>query len=428
VRPTLLLLVGTRGIRITDTVNPLRSVGDVVVVTSSDILADRADTLDAGLPATVAVAATRDDLVEHAAATGAQHLVDGVLTFSDDLVEAAAVVADRLGLPGQPPASMAGYRDKYVQRCRLAAAGVPTPRFALLTSPDDAAAAADQVPLPAILKPTRGSGGAFAYVVRAAEELPGVAAEAFGGTARAGGAVDPGSAFILEELLVGSSWHETTGFAPYVSVESVGAGGSVRHLAITDRFPTAPPVLETGMMLPSSLDEGQCQDVLAMADRALRALEFSCGLAHTELMLTAAGPRVIEVNGRAGGALPYLFPMASDLDLIAQAGRAALGLEPPAAPTFDRHAVFVSPQHPVGVEVEKVEGLDDVRALPGVRAVIPIAAGSGHTHAFRGTLIAAVLGSVDSPGEAVALWDKVMSTVRPRYHAPSASAGASVTP
>jgi biotin carboxylase len=415
VRPVVMLLIGTRGIRITDTVRQLRSVGDVVVVTSNDIMNGRADQLDDDLPAEVVMAPDRATLVDHAIACAGRRTVDGVLTFSDDLLEAAAVVADRLGLPGQPTETIALFRDKYLQRGALAAAGVPTPRFARLMSPADVPAVLAEVPLPAILKPTRGSGGALASIVTTPDELGSRVAQAFDDAARAGGAVDPDTAFILEELLMGDPAAATPGFAPYVSVESIAVGGAVCHLAITDRFPTAPPVLETGMMLPSALGASARADVFAMAGQALHALGFRTGLAHTELMLTADGPRVIEVNGRAGGALPYLFPMVTSVNLIARAGLAALGTESGELATFTGHAVFVSPHHPIGVEIEKVDGLDQIAALPAIRAVIPISVGPGRTDAHRDTLIAAILATVDTPGEAVEVWREVMALVRPQY-------------
>lgn len=420
-RPVVMLLLGTRGIRVIETVQQLRPVGDVVVVTSTDILDARADRLDDDLPATVVIADHSDGLIDRAVDYAAKHRVDGVLTFSDDLVEAAAVVADRLGLPGQPPETMAAFRDKYVQRSTLAAAGVPTPRFARLAGADDVPAALAEVPLPAILKPTRGSGGALASIVTAPDQLAGRVAEALDDAARAGGAVDPGTEFILEEVLVGDPARATPGFAPYVSVESVAVNGVVTHLAVTDRFPTAPPVLETGMMLPSGLDTRERTEVLAMADQALSALGLSCGLAHTELMLTADGPRIIEVNGRAGGALPYLFPMVSGVNLIARAGQAALGIDSGELPSFTGHAVFVSPQHPVGVEIEKVDGLDEIAALPAVRAVIPLSVGPGRTDAHRDTLIAAILATVPTPDAAVEVWREAMALIRPQYAGSTAS-------
>jgi biotin carboxylase len=417
-RPVLMLFVGTRGVVIADTVRPLTTVADVVVATSRDILDQRADTLDSSVPAAdTVIAPTRADLLTHAAKYAAKHRVDGALSFSDDVVELTAAFAAERGLPGQPPHTMANFRDKSVQRAALAAAGLPTPVNIEITSPAQAREALAAVPTPAILKPTRGSGGQLAFVVNEPSQLAPLLREAFAAAPTVGQAVESDTAFIFESLIVGSRWHDTGGIAPYVSVESLAVRGTYAHLAVTDRFPLAPPVLETGMLFPSTLRPSQQQAITEAATAALRALDFEHGVAHSELMLTADGPVVIEVNARAGGALPYLFPMASDTDLIALAGQVALGELPARRPAFHRHAVFVAPQHPVGVEVTAVHGLDEVRTLPGVRVAIPLSLAGTRTDSFQHTMIAAVLGTANDPLAAVALYRDVMGTVRGEYAA-----------
>jgi hypothetical protein len=388
----------------------------VVILTSMDILDQRADEIDETVLARdVVVAPTTGEILPYALRYADENSIDGALTFSDDLVEVTARFAADRGLPGQPPEAMPRFRDKYDLRHALAAGGVPVPPFFVLHDPSQVEAALAAVPLPAFLKPTRGSGGALAFTISEPEQLEPVLLESMQRAPRVGGAIERDTSFILEGLLVGETWHDTEGFAPYVSVESVAAQGRIVHLAVTDRFPLSPPALETGMMLPSSLAPEQQDTILDAADKALRALDFRSGLAHTELMLTADGPRVIEVNARAGGALPYLFPMVSNVDLAREAAKVALGQEPVPEAEFTGRAVFVAPQHPVGVEVQRVEGLDEVAVLPGVQAVIPLAVGPGRTENFQQTLIAAVLGMATSPQDATRLWDDVMRTIRPVY-------------
>lgn len=416
-RPVLMLFVGTRGVRIADTCNPLTAFADVVLAVSDDVLAGRADTLDDAVRSSEVVRVPHgDDLVAAALRYARRHRVDGALTFSDDMLLDTARFADAAGLPGHPLPVVNDLRDKHLQRRALAAGGVRVPRFAEITGPAGAEAALAAVGLPAILKPTRGSGSALAFPVTTPAEFGDRVREVFAAAPSAGGAVAADTAFILEELLTGDdSWHTVPGFAPYVSVETVAAYGTYRHLGVTDRFPVAPPVLETGMMFPSGLAPQHIARVVAEADRALTALNFQTGLAHVELMLTADGPVVIEVNARAGGALPYLVPLASGVDLVAVAGHAALGRLPDGGVDARCRAVFVAPQHPVGVEVAGVDGLAAVGDLRGVRAVIPLAAGPRRTDRFQDTMIAAVLGTCDTPAEAVAMWRDVMRTVRPRY-------------
>jgi hypothetical protein len=80
-------------------------------------------------------------------------------------------------------------------------------------------------------------------------------------------------------------------------------------------------------------------------------------------------------------------------------------------------AVFVAPQHPLGVTVVGVDGLDDVRALPGVQAALPVEVGRDGPRriGFANSLVAAVVATAPHPAAAVALWRQVMARVRPRY-------------
>ncbi|MGH3995964.1 MAG: ATP-grasp domain-containing protein, partial [Pseudonocardiaceae bacterium] len=319
-------MIGTRGTLLSDTCASLDRYADVVLVTSEELLAGRADTA-MGLPAghVVVCPSTTAGIPAAARRCAAAYHPAGVLTFSDDVVELTAALAADLGLPGQPRETVTRFRDKAAQRAALAAAGLPVPRYIEITRARQAGTALAAVPVPAILKPTRGSGGTLAFVVSEPDQLGPLLEAGFRDVERVGGAVDRDTAFIFEELIVGARWHEVDGLAPYVSVESAAVDGRFVHLAVTDRFPLAPPVLETGMMLPSALGPDQQRSVLDAASAALTALDFRHGLAHTELMLTATGPVVIEVNARAGGALTYLFPLASGLDLTTLAGRIAVG-------------------------------------------------------------------------------------------------------
>lgn len=409
----LLLVLGSRGAPVADLVRSLSAVADVAVLTSRDVLAERVDAVPIGTAAIIA--AERGAMV----AAAVQHPIcaglDGVVSLTEDTVEIAADLAERLGLPGQPTATMPALSDKLLQRDALSAAGVPGPPYARIAAAGDVVEALSAVPLPAVLKPARGSGGALVRMVDTPAALVDVVLEALSSRAQAGGAVAADTALILESRLVGVR-DDVAGLASYVSVETLATRGVYHHLCVTDRFPLAPPALETGMVLPSSLGSHEQRDVIAMAERALAALGFQHGAAHTELMLTADGPRIVEVNSRLGGAIPFLLPIAAGYDVVAQLGRIALG-QPPERPRFTgRFAVFVAPQHRVAATVAGVAGLDRTGSIPGVRAVIPIATRAGtSTAADRHTLVAAVLAEAGSAAEAVRIHRLVCNTITPSY-------------
>jgi hypothetical protein len=63
--------------------------------------------------------------------------------------------------------------------------------------------------------------------------------------------------------------------------------------------------------------------------RAHEAVGFADGMTHTELRLTASGPKVIEINARIGGDLiPYLGLRASGVDPGLVAAAIACGRPP----------------------------------------------------------------------------------------------------
>ncbi len=160
--------------------------------------------------------------------------------------------------------------------------------------------------------------------------------------------------------------------ADYVSVETVVELGRMTHLAVTGRFPPAPPFRETGFFIPATLPREQIPEVLDLAGQALRALGFAVGTAHTEVKLTPEGPRVIEVNGRIGGGVPEMLRLVAGVDLVQATIRAALGR--PAGvddlPETDGVGYRFFYQPPQSARrIVSIDGLDRLRLLPGVESV-----------------------------------------------------------
>ena len=127
-----------------------RELGVAVTVASdrraamSAAMGERALTLRLSQPALAA-----DQIAERAMQTPFAAIV-GV---DDQGVMAAALGAERLGLPHNPPDAVARTRDKAAMRRALAQAGVPQPRFAVLPSGGDVAAVVREVGLPCVVKP-----------------------------------------------------------------------------------------------------------------------------------------------------------------------------------------------------------------------------------------------------------------------------------
>ena len=106
--------------------------------------------------------------------------VAGVFCYDEGLVHQAATVAAALGLPGSPPEAVAACRDKNATRSALALAGVPQPVSIGVHDLAEAAAAADKIGYPVVVKPRGLAGSMGVTLVHAPDELAEVEAGARG--------------------------------------------------------------------------------------------------------------------------------------------------------------------------------------------------------------------------------------------------------
>lgn len=287
---------------------------------------------------------------------------DGVLTSCDYYLPTAARIAARLGLPGPAPEAVESACRKDSTRRVLRDAGVPGPRFAVHEEWADIARAARSIGYPLVVKPVDLCAGM--YVRRVDDEVQLAAAVRvladFPVNAR-GQRRDP--AVLLEELLDG----------PEVSVETVSHAGAVHVVGVTDKsIGGAPAFIETGHMFPAALPPADIEGAERTAVAALQALGLTDGVvAHTEIKLTSAGPRVVEVNPRpAGNRITELVRQVTGIDLAAAFVEVSLGRQPDLRrrDTGLRSAAigFLVPE--TSGTLESLDG-DALRDVPGVLEV-----------------------------------------------------------
>lgn len=242
---------------------------------------------------------------------------DGIVTFSEHRLRLTAAVAAHCGLPFHSAGTVGTLTDKFRQRRVLADHGVQHTKCALLRQPDDCAGALAVTGTPAVLKPRHGAGSVDTCLIGSADECRQRLAEFTGNAPRD---------FVLEEYLRGDPRHADSGWGDYVSVESLIVGGEPRTVAVTGKPPLVPPFRETGHILPAPVPAALAADVVELEQAAVRALGIRHGITHTEVKLTADGPRIIEVNGRLGGFVAEIVQRRTGYDMVAAALRLALGL------------------------------------------------------------------------------------------------------
>lgn len=333
---------------------------------------------------------------------------DGVLTSCDYYLPTAARIAGRLGLPGPSAGAVTDACRKDATRRVLDRAGVPGPRFALC--PDLAAAreAAPGLGYPLVLKPVDLCAGMYVRRVADEDQLTAVheALAAFPVNAR-GQRREP--AVLLEELLDG----------PEVSVETVSYAGHTHVVGVTDKSVAgAPAFIETGHMFPADLSEDALQGAVDTAVRAVAALGLDDVVAHTEIKLTADGPRVVEVNPRpAGNRITELVRHVTGIDLAAACVDVALGRAPELAPreTGLRSAAIGFLVPGAAGTLDRIEGATGIAGEPGVLEANLPAPGTavrtgGSNNDYLGHIMAA---DAEGPGARRRV-EQLLSGLRPR--------------
>ncbi len=331
---------------------------------------------------------------------------DAVVTYTDALLPVTSRLAERLGLLHHSVATTRLLTDKTSQRRRLREAGVEDVRTAEISRPADWPAALAAVGLPAVLKPVSGQASRDCHLVTDADAGRALAA-ALTGPRTAGG----GEAFILEEYLTG---RPCLPFADYVSVETVCTPAGRVPLAVAGKLPQLAPFRETGQVWPAPLPKEEIQAIEDLVDRALDALDVTCGITHTEIKLTADGPRIIEVNGRLGGRVNEMCRRVLGFDCVELTGRLALGLSSWTAPPPPRshHFQYIAPAPVEEFTLEEVHGIDAVRALPGVVAYRPTLEPGDHCPASVMTRpMDTVTGTGDGFDEVFATLERVRHTL-----------------
>jgi biotin carboxylase len=244
----------------------------------------------------------------------AKRRIDAVLCLIDIRVPEAARLAHRLGVRHLNPASASLLRDKFSVRRRLAERGLEQPAFELAESNPALKLAVERLGLPVLIKPADGYGSQNIVVLRDAADLDPLMSPLedmlpcrtdYGLGARAN------DRLLVERYMTGA----------FVGCDTLSEAGRHRMLGVHEKLMFEPPSFAMrGSCFTAGCTgfEATKRYVFAVLD----ALEFDWGAAHIELMITADGPRLIEINPRLVGAkIPRLVSYATGrsihADLIA---------------------------------------------------------------------------------------------------------------
>lgn len=290
-----------------------------------------------------------DGLRRLVAKTAIRHDVAHVLHLgNEDTQLPVCEEAHVLGVTPNPPQAIHQINDKAATRRLLRECRLSPVRSVVARSPAEARARFAVLDPPVVAKPTRLGGSRGVRLIRDESDLDDwerrLAAHGYTGSV------------VLEEFLRG----------PEYSVETLTAEGRHRLVGVTaKRVSPLPDFVETGHLFPAPLAEA---DRIAMTDLVttfLDAAGYRFGPAHTEVILTSAGPRIVESQTRIGGdRIPTAIRLASGFDVEAAIFRALNGgpVEIPEPDGFGCVSFFrLRPGR-----LESVGGLEEIRALPFV--------------------------------------------------------------
>lgn len=212
--------------------------------------------------------------------------LQGVVTTGCDVAVTVAAAAAAAGVRGIPVAVAARTHDKAEVRKSLRDAdlGIYQPAWLLIDEPGTAPRLSNGLKYPVVIKPlkqraSRGvtilsDGNYYEDAIEKAQQY--------------------GKRYLIEQCLTGTEH----------SIEGIfGDDGALVFFNIVDRFfdYSSGIPLELGHCNPTVLDEHTQQQMLCMFLSVARALGVTWGPIKIDCMLTADGPRVLEVTARLSG-------------------------------------------------------------------------------------------------------------------------------
>ena len=219
---------------------------------------------------------------------------DAVLAVDDSGVELAALLAERLGLPGNPLAAVRRVRDKLVFRQLLEEQAFLCPEFHALPSGRDPRSLVPELTFPVVVKARRLSAsrgviraddaGAFVravHRVRAIQSRADRDAEALG--------------LVIESFIAGGEY----------ALEGMLERGELAPLALFDKpDPLDGPYFEeTIYVTPSRLPQALQDRIRQEVARVCRVAGLTDGPIHAEMRVNPRGVWLLEVAARSIGGL-----------------------------------------------------------------------------------------------------------------------------
>lgn len=330
-----------------------------------------------------------------------RHGIHGIMTLASDMpMRTVAAVAGEMGLVGISGDTAIKATNKAVMRQALESHNVPIPKYYKVTTREEYLRAAGALAGPFMVKPADNSGSRGIIKVESTSDTEAVLqAYDYSRQNSRGGDV------VVEEYMSG----------PEVSVETLTVDGQCHVIQITDKLTTgAPHFVEMGHTQPTAHDAQTAEKIRQVAIAANRAVGITNGPSHTEIIVTAEGPKIVELGARLGGdcITTHLVPLSTGVDMVECCIRIALGEQPELTPKFSRGSAIRYFSQTPGM-VRTITGIETARAIDGIRQV-SIVHGVGETVGqidSSGARLGFVIAQADDAKAAAAVCEKAMDAI-----------------
>lgn len=338
--------------------------GSVVVLEEPDIIAKRGLAAVASelrcVAELVSVRYHQSDGFEGpGAAAAARHRVAAIVPGLEYAVQAAATLAELLGLPGATPSAAATLRDKLRLRAVTSRAGVLNPEWQEVSCPDDVRAFAAGGPV--VIKPADRQASLGVHLL----DDPTLLHSAWNDMVNAQEATQVPDRPLRRRYLA-----ERRLLGPEFSVEALVQDGRVVFDNVTGKtlLPGRYPV-EVQHVVPAPVPEPVAAGLTAALRSLVAAVGFRTGVLHSEWIQTDLGPALVECAGRPpGDGIVDLVDLAYGTQMFPSVLELLAGREPD-LPRRPRGAAAIRFLTAGPGEVAGVSGVDVARKLPGVREV-----------------------------------------------------------
>lgn len=284
--------------------------------------------------------------------------IDGIMTLATDMpMRAVAAVGEHLGLKTISYETAERATDKARMRECLLKNNVPIPYFFSVFTFKDFEKAVNLFHGDLIIKPADSSGSRGVYLLKGRKELQ--------------RAYDYSKKYSLSGQILVEEYMQ----GPEVSVETITINGTTHIIAITDKLTTgAPYFVEIGHSIQSLLSDNIKKEIEDVTKSAISALGIDNSPAHTEIIVTEEGPKIVELGARLGGdnITTSLVPLATGVDMVRACIELAINGLPDIDQKFYRGAAIRYFRTKAGkivdiCSVDKAEHIDGVKQISFIK-------------------------------------------------------------